>query len=112
MEGAQRDVGFRREEVDNVREALFTIPHILEPISKLFGPSLPLQIGFARRTARGMRVPCSSAATQQTRFSGDNPKGWRLISHVSALLVAYLANALPRFSRFELYEMGRQRGPK
>ena len=44
------------------------------------------------------------------RFSGGNPKGWWPISHISALLVAHLANALQHASRLELYEMGHQRG--
>ena len=45
-----------------------------------------------------MVVPCSSAATQQTLFSGGNPKGWCPFSRISALLVAYLVvlNHAPR----------------
>jgi len=45
-----------------------------------------------------MVVPCSSAATQQTLFSGGNPKGWCPFSRISALLVVRLAmlNHTPR----------------
>ena len=45
-----------------------------------------------------MVMPCSSAATQQTLFSGGNPKGWCPFSRISALLVAHLAmlNHAPR----------------
>jgi len=88
-------------------DAKISVRIISEPISKLFGPTLPLKIGIARRSAQGMVVPCTSAGTQQTRFSGGKPESWRPFSHISALLVVHLANALQHSSRLELYENGR-----